>query len=129
MRHRRAEREHALPPRLGEHLVDDAAAGDQPRPLDSGDVRRRCGECRRTVHVVARLRTGADQALVLEGGVGLQHSCMADVELGAQFAHRGHSLAWLVDTAANVLCELLGNALVQKQIGHGGDPSVIEPKQ
>ncbi|MCY1396605.1 hypothetical protein D9M71_115830 [compost metagenome] len=129
VRHRRAEREYALPPRLGEHLIDDAAAGDQPRPLDPGDIRRRRGERRRAVHVIARLRTGADQALVLEGGVGLQHSCMTDVELGAQFPYRRHTLAWLVDAATNVLGELLGNALVQKQIGHGGDPSVIEPKQ
>ncbi|MNN68174.1 hypothetical protein D3C81_1838600 [compost metagenome] len=81
------------------------------------------------MHVEARLRTSADQALVLEGGVGLQHSCMADVELGAQFAYRGHPLARLVDATANVLGQLLGNALIEEQIGHGGDPSVIEPKQ
>ncbi|MNO91529.1 hypothetical protein D3C76_830760 [compost metagenome] len=112
MRHRRAEREHAFPARFGQHLVDDAAAGDQSRPLDPRDVRRRGGQRRRAVHVEAGLRTGADQALVLEGRIGLQNSCVTDVELGAQLAHRGHALTRLVDATADVFGKLLGDALI-----------------
>ncbi|CRX29314.1 hypothetical protein PAERUG_P54_1_London_24_VIM_2_04_13_05791 [Pseudomonas aeruginosa] len=129
VRHRRAEREYPFAAGLGEHLVDDAAAGDQAGTLDPRDIRGRRGQRRGAVDVEAGLRTGADQSLVLEGGVGLQHGGVADVQLGTELAHRRYPLARLVDATANVLGQLLGDALVKQQIGHGGFSSAIEPKQ
>ncbi|MCY1344480.1 hypothetical protein D9M69_305170 [compost metagenome] len=124
VRHRGAEREHALAARLGEYLVDDAGAGDQARPFDAGDVRGRRGQRRGLVHVEAGLRAGADQALVLQVGIGLQHGGVADVELLAHLAHRRHALARQVDAAADVFGQLLGDALIEQQIGHA-EPSLI----
>jgi hypothetical protein len=117
-RHRRAERKHAIAARLVEHLLDDAATGDQPRPLDPGDVRGRRRQRGRLVHVITGLRPRADQPLVFEVGVGLQHRRMTDVELRAHLAHRRDFFAGLVNAAANVFGQLLGDALVEQKAGH-----------
>ena len=129
MRHGGAEGEHPFLARLGEHLADDAAAGDHGRPLDPCDVRGRRGQTGGLVHVEAGLRTGADQAHVLEVGIGLQHGGVADAELRAHLAHRGHALARLVDTATDILGQLLGDALVKQQTGHEEAPFTTEPQQ
>ena len=70
------------------------------------------------MHVVARLRPRPNQPLVFQVGVGLQHRGMAHIELGTHLAHRRHALPRLVNTAADVLSQLLGNTLVKQQIGH-----------
>ena len=117
-RHGRAQREHPFAARLDQYLLDDAAAGDQPWALNPCDIRRRRRERRRLVHVITRLRACADQPLVFQVRIRLQHRGVADVELGAHLAHRGHALAGLIDTAPDVLSQLLGDTLVKQQIGH-----------
>ncbi|MNS38252.1 hypothetical protein D3C72_704950 [compost metagenome] len=119
VRHSGAEREHAITASLGQHLLDDTGAGDQAGALHPGDVRGLRGQGRGLVHVVAGLRPRTDQPLVLEIGIGLQHRGMADIELGAHLAHGGYPLAWLVDTTTDVIGQLLGDTLVQQQVGHG----------
>ena len=129
MGHGGAQGEHAFTAGFGEHLVDDAGAGDQARPLDPGDIRGGGGQRRGLVHVEAGLRARADQPLVLQVGVGLQHRGVADIELRAHLAHRGHTFARLVDTTADVFGQLLGDALIEQQIGHGGGTWFTGPKQ
>ena len=117
-RHRRPQGKNPFTARLDQHLLDDTATGDQPWALDPCDIRRRRRECWRLVHVIARLRPRPDQPLVFQVGVGLQHRGMAHIELGTHLAHRRHALPRLVDTAPDVLSQLLGNTLVKQQIGH-----------
>ena len=90
------------------------------RALDASDIRGLRSQGGGLVHIVARLRPGPDQTLILEIGVGLQHRGMADVELGTHLAHGRYALTWLIDTATDVIGQLLGDALVQQQVGHGG---------
>ena len=120
MRHRSAERKYTIAARFGEHLLDDAGTGHKTRALHPGDVGGLRSQGRRLVHIVARLRPRTDQPLIFEIGIGLQHRGMADIELGAHLAHGGYPLAWLVDTTADVIGQLLGDTLVQQQVGHGG---------
>ncbi|MNO95548.1 hypothetical protein D3C76_871930 [compost metagenome] len=117
-RHRSAQREDTFTTGLDQDLLNDAAAGDQPGALDPGDVRRRRGECRRLVHVVTRLRPGADQPLIFEIGIRLQHRRMTDIELRAHLAHRRHALSRLIDPSADVFGQLLSNTLIEQKIGH-----------
>ena len=117
--HSGAERQHALGARFAEYLADDAATGHQCRPFDRGNVRRLCGQRRTLVHIKARLRPRPDQALILQIGIGLQHGGMADTHLRTQLAHRRHPLAGLIHAAADIVGQLLGNALIEQQIGHG----------
>ncbi|MNM68834.1 hypothetical protein D3C81_804020 [compost metagenome] len=119
MRNGGTERKHAITTGLGQYLLDDARAGDQAGALDPGNIRCLRSQRRGLVHVVARLRPGADQPLVFEIGIGLQYRGMADVELGAHLAHGRHALARLIDTTADVIGQLLGDTLVQQQVGHG----------
>ncbi|MCY1286761.1 hypothetical protein D9M70_357380 [compost metagenome] len=128
MGHRRAQGERAFAAGFGQHLLDNAGAGDQAGALDAGDIRGGCGQGRRLVHVEAGLRTGADQALVFQAGIGLQHGGVADIELGTELAHRGYALAGLVDATADVIGQLLGDALVEQQIGHVGGTCITGPK-
>ncbi|MNH09033.1 hypothetical protein D3C79_684750 [compost metagenome] len=118
MGHRRAEREHAVAPRFGQHLLDDAAAGDQTGTLDPGDIRGLRSQRRGLVHIIARLRTSPDQPLVFQVGIGLQHRGMTDVELRTHLAYRRHPLTRLIDTTADVFGQLLGDTLVEQQVGH-----------
>ncbi|MCY1413477.1 hypothetical protein D9M71_289100 [compost metagenome] len=116
--HGSAQGEYAFAAGLGQYLLDDAGAGDQAGALDPGDVRGLRGQGRGLVHVIARLRPRPDKPLVLKIGIGLQHRGMADVELGAHLAHGRYPLAWLVDTATDIIGQLLGDTLVQQQVGH-----------
>jgi hypothetical protein len=43
---------------------------------------------------------------------------MADAELSTHLAHRRHTLAGSIDAPPDVLGKLLGNALIEQQIGH-----------
>ena len=43
---------------------------------------------------------------------------MADIELRAHLAHRGHPLSRLIDATANILGQLLSNTLIEQKIGH-----------
>jgi len=54
---------------------------------------------------------------------------MTDTHLHAELAHRRHALTRLVDTAADILGQLLGNALIEQQIGHVRASCGTEPKQ
>ncbi|MNH22292.1 hypothetical protein D3C79_821440 [compost metagenome] len=118
MGYRRAEGEHPVAPSFGQNLLDDAAARHQAGALDPGDVRRLRSQGGCLVYVVAGLRPRANQALVFEVGIGLQHGGMTDIELRAHLAHRRHTLTWLIHTAANIFGQLLGDALVEQQVGH-----------
>jgi len=106
------------------HLIGATAAmlqqvaKDLGVKIDPGDVRRGRSERRRLVHVIPGLRPRANQTLVFQVRVGLQHGGVADVELGAHFAYRRHALARLIDTASDILSQLLGDTLVEQQIGH-----------
>src|SRR5690606_40647978 len=66
----------------------------------------------------ARLGPRAALALVFDIGVSLQHGGVPDAQLHAHLAHRGHPLPGPIDAAADILRELLGNALIEQQIGH-----------
>jgi len=76
------------------------------------------------VHI-AGLRPRADQALIFQIGIGLQHGGMADAELHAHLAHRGHPLARLVDAAADIFRQLLSDTLIEQQISHGCIPALL----
>ncbi len=127
--HRRAERHQPLAPGFAEHLVDDAAAGNQLGAFDLGDVRGGGRERWGMVDVEARLRARTNHPLVFEIGVGLQHRRMADAELHAHLAHRRHALARPIDTAPDVVSQLLSDTLVKQQIGHFCRFPPTEPKQ
>ncbi|MNJ54058.1 hypothetical protein D3C77_494810 [compost metagenome] len=118
MRHCCAKGKHAVAASFGQHLLDDTAACDQTWPLDTRDIRGLRSQRRGLMHIVARLRTGPDQALVFQIGVSLQHRGMTDIELRAHFTHRRHPLTRLIDTTANIFGQLLGNALIEQQVGH-----------
>ena len=119
VRHGGTQRQHALGARFAEYLADDAAAGHQRRPFDRGDIGRLRGQRSTLVHIKARLRPRPDQALILQIGIGLQHGGMADTHLRTQLAHRRHPLAGLIHAAADIVGQLLGDALIEQQIGHG----------
>ncbi|MNN71485.1 hypothetical protein D3C81_1874260 [compost metagenome] len=70
-RHCGAQWEHALATRFDQNLLNDAAASDQARTLDSSNIRSRRSQGRRLVHVVARLRPGTDQPLIFKIGIRL----------------------------------------------------------
>ena len=72
------------------------------------------------MNIVAGLRTGADQPLVFQVGIGLQYGGVTDTELRTHLAHGGHSLARLVDATTNIFRQLLSDALIEQQISHGG---------
>ena len=118
MRHGRPQRNQPLAARLAEHLIDDAAAGDQFRPLDLGNIRGRRSEYGRLVDVEAGLRARTDHALIFEIGVCLQHRGVADTQLSAHLAYRRHALTGAIYAAPNIFGKLLGNALIEQQIGH-----------
>src|SRR3990167_9369702 len=67
----------------------------------------------------------ANQALVLQVGVGLQHRGMTDAELRTHLAHRRHPLSRLINAAADVFRQLLGDTLIEQQTGHGRLPALL----
>ena len=117
--HSRSQREHTFAAGLDQDLLDNAAAGDQPRTLDTGDIRSGCGKCRGLVHIISGLRPCPDQPLVFKIGVGLQHRGMTDVELRAHLAHRRHTLARLINATPDIFSQLLSDTLVKQKVGHG----------
>ena len=110
--HCRPEGYDALTARLVQDFADDAAAGHGIGLLYPGN--RWCGrrQGRRVVHEIARLRTCTDQALILQGRVGVQNRCVADALLGTQLAHRGYALTGLVEPLAYIIGQLPGDLLV-----------------
>ena len=127
MRHGGAQRNQPFTTGLAEHLVDDAAARDQRGPLDPRDIGCRRGEHRGLVDIKAGLRARPDHALIFEIGVGLEHCRMADAQLPAHLAYRRHTFAGSIHPAPDILGELLGNALIEQQIGHLAGLPPTEP--
>ena len=127
MRHGGTQRNQPFATGLAEHLVDDAAARDQRGSLDPRDIGCRRGEDRRLVDIEAGLRTRPDHALILQVGVGLQHRRVTDAQLPAHLAHRRYTFARPIHSPPDVLGELLGNALIEQQIGHLAGLPPTEP--